>query len=153
MLINTLYIHISSSWNFKSTIFGQESTCHQGKIFKKFLQVITVRQKVPKLYFQSQFWISKINRIFSKKILSKNINLGDHYLLKTLFSKLNFWTTLLSKITLNFWQTVITLRNFLKIFPWWHVDSWPKSLLLKKLTSNLYTFQKRTKTLSNFCFG
>ena len=21
--------------------------------------------------------------------------------------------------------------DFLKIFPWWHVDSWPKSLLLR----------------------
>ena len=71
---------------------------------------MTVYQKVPKLYFQSQFWMSKINRIFSKqKNLSKNINLGDHYLQKT----------------------VITRRNFLKIFPWWHVDSWPKTLLFR----------------------
>ena len=51
---------------------------------------MAVHQKVPKSYFQSQFWISKINQIFSKKNLSKNINLGDHYLLKTFFSKLNF---------------------------------------------------------------
>ena len=51
---------------------------------------MTVRQKVPKSYFQSQFWMSKINRIFSKKKLSKNINLGDHYLLKLrpIFDKL-----------------------------------------------------------------
>ena len=115
----------------KSKLFGQESTCHQEKIFKKFLRVMTVCQKVPKLYFQSQFWMSKINWIFSKKNSSKNINLGDYYLLKTFFSKLNFWTTLLSKITPNFWQTVITRRNFLKIFPWWHVDSWPKTLLFR----------------------
>ena len=46
---------------------------------------MTVRQKVPKWYFQSQFWMLKINRIFSKKKISKNINLGDHYLLKTFF--------------------------------------------------------------------
>ena len=77
-------------WVLKSKRFGQESTCHQEKIFKKFLRVMTVCQKVPKLYFQSQFWMSKINRIFSKKNLSKNMNLGDHYLLKTFFSKLNF---------------------------------------------------------------
>ena len=88
---------------------------------------MTVHQKVPNLYFQSKFWMSEINQIFKK--ISKNINSGDHYLLKTFFSKLNFWTTLLSKITPNFWQTVITRRNFLNIFPWWHVDSWPKSLL------------------------
>ena len=54
-------------WVLKGKLFGQESTCHQGQIFKKFLRVMTVRQKVPKLYFQSQFWMSKINRIFSKK--------------------------------------------------------------------------------------
>ena len=72
-------------WVPKSKQIGQESTCHQEKIFKKILRVMTVCQKVPKSYFQSQFWMSKINWIFSKKKLSKNINLGDHYLLKSLF--------------------------------------------------------------------
>ena len=38
---------------------------------------MTVRQKVPKWYFQSQFWMSKINQFFSKRKVSKNINLGD----------------------------------------------------------------------------
>ena len=46
---------------------------------------MTVCQKDPKSYFQSQFWMSKI-----EKKMSRNINLGDHYLLKTFFSKLNF---------------------------------------------------------------
>ena len=50
-------------WVLKSKLFGQKSTCHQEKIFKIMLWVMTVFQKVPKLYFQSQFWISKINRI------------------------------------------------------------------------------------------
>ena len=54
-------------WVLKSKLFGQLSTCHQGKIFKKFLRVMAGCQKVPKLYFQSQFWMSKINQIFSKK--------------------------------------------------------------------------------------
>ena len=74
-------------WVLKSKLFGQESMCHQEKIFKKILWVMTVCQKVPKSYFQSQFWMSKINRIFSKKKLSKNINLGNHYLLKTFWSR------------------------------------------------------------------
>ena len=39
-------------WVLKSKLFAQKSTCHQ-----KFLRVMTVCQKVPKLYFQSQFWI------------------------------------------------------------------------------------------------
>ena len=91
-----MYISVSSVvefqrwWVLISKLFGQESTCHQEKIFKKILRVMTVCQKVPKSYFQSQFWMSKIDRIFSKKNLSKNINLGDHYLLNTFFSKLNF---------------------------------------------------------------
>ena len=38
---------------------------------------MTVRQKMPKLYFQSQFWMSETNQIFSKKKSSKNINLGE----------------------------------------------------------------------------
>ena len=32
-------------WNLKDG-GSQESTCHQGKIFKKFLQVMTVCQKL-----------------------------------------------------------------------------------------------------------
>ena len=62
-------------WNFNlCKLFGQESTYHQGKIFKKFLRVMTSCRKVPKLYFQSQFWKSKINQIFSKKnYLGKSI--------------------------------------------------------------------------------
>ena len=42
----------------------------------------------------------------------KNINLGDHFLAKHCFSKLNFWTTLLSKIMSNFWWTDISRRIF-----------------------------------------
>ena len=63
----SLFVEFYRRWVLKCKLFGQESTCHQGKIFKKFLRVMTVRQKVPKSYFQSQFWMSKINRIFSKK--------------------------------------------------------------------------------------
>ena len=31
----------------------------------------------------------------------------------------------------NFWRTDIPCRNFLKLFPWWHVGSWPKMLLFR----------------------
>ena len=49
---------------------------------------MTVRQKVQKLYFQSQFLMSKINGFFfEKKISLKNINLEDHFLLKTFRKK------------------------------------------------------------------
>jgi hypothetical protein len=32
-------------WALKSKVFGQESKCHQEKISKKFLRVMTVCQK------------------------------------------------------------------------------------------------------------
>ena len=80
---------------------------------------------------KSIFSVKNQLNFFKKKISSKNINLGDHFSLKTFFSKLNFWTTLLTKITPNFWRTDISRRNFLEHFPWWYVDSWPKILLFR----------------------
>ena len=53
---NLISVNISSVmefqqwWVLKSKLFGQESTSHQGKIFKKFLQVMTVCQKMPKIF-------------------------------------------------------------------------------------------------------
>ena len=44
-----------------------------------------VRQEVPKSYFQSQFFMSKINQIFSKKTSCKIINLGEHLLFEHYF--------------------------------------------------------------------
>ena len=55
-------------WVLKSKLFGQESTCHQRKIFKTILQVMTVCQKVPKLYFQSQFWMSIFEPLYFLKL-------------------------------------------------------------------------------------
>ena len=49
----------------------------KGHCFKTILRWIMFCQKVPKLYFQSQFFMSKIDGFFSKK---KNINLGDNFL-------------------------------------------------------------------------
>ena len=39
-------VEFQRRWVLKSKLFGQESTCHQGKIFKKFLRVMTVCQKL-----------------------------------------------------------------------------------------------------------
>ena len=46
-----------------------------------------------------------------------NINSGDHFLLKTFFSNLNFWTTLFFKIMSNFWQTGIPHIHKIRWFP------------------------------------
>ena len=79
---------------------------------------MTGRQKEPKLYFQSQFWMSKINRIFSKKNLSKNINLGDHYIYqKTFFLNLIFEPLYSLKLRPIFDRLSLLIGIF-KIFPW-----------------------------------
>ena len=112
------------TWLYQKKIVGFK----ENVVFCKLTQC---GKKYQNRTFKFNFRCQKLIEFFQKKNSSKNINLGDHYLLKTFFSKLNFWTTLLSKIKPNFWQTAITPRNFLKIFPWWHVDSWPKTLLFR----------------------
>ena len=42
----SLVVEFQRWWVLKSKLFGQESTCNQGKIFKKFLRVMTVCQKL-----------------------------------------------------------------------------------------------------------
>ena len=103
----------------------------KGIFFKKFRWWITVRQKVPKSYFQDQFSMSKINRIFSKKKSFQNINLGAQFLLKTVFPRLNFWTTLFSKIMPIFLWTDIPRSIFVNFFPCSYVDSCPKIFLFR----------------------
>ena len=52
MILYCIYVNISSVLEFqrwcvlKSKLFGQESTWQQGKIFKKFLGVMAVSQKL-----------------------------------------------------------------------------------------------------------
>ena len=57
----------------------------KGNCFKTIMWWIIVRQKVQKLYFQSQF--------------------RRPFLVKNIFSNFNFWTTLFSKIMPYFWRT------------------------------------------------
>ena len=89
-LRSSIYILMSVRlWNSKDggvlkyKIFAQESTCSK-EIFLK--------QSYDELWFiiQSQFSMSKINQFFSKKIWFKNINLGEHFLVKTFFLDLIF---------------------------------------------------------------
>ena len=60
--------------------------------------------------FETIIFVMNIIESFFKRILSKKINLGDHFLVKTFFSRPNFWTTLLSKVAPNFWRTDIPHR-------------------------------------------
>ena len=52
---------------------------------------MTVCQKEPKLYFQSHFWQSKINRFFQKKNLIQEYQFRRPLFIKNFFfPKLNF---------------------------------------------------------------
>jgi hypothetical protein len=66
--------------------------------------------------YQSMFYVIYQHNFFRRKFHFKNINVGDHFLEKTFFSRFNFRTTLLSKIMPNFWWTDIPRRNLLKNF-------------------------------------
>ena len=61
-------------------VFGQESTVVKWNYQILSLHLATVCQKVPILDFQSEFSMSKIIRIFLKKIHWKNINLSAPFL-------------------------------------------------------------------------
>ena len=58
----------------------------------------------------------RIDFAFTSIIISffsfKNINLWDHFWVKSLFSCFSFWATLFSKIMPNFWWTDIHRRIF-----------------------------------------
>ena len=79
------------------------------RIFLLFSQWITLCQKVPKFYFQ--IFNVKNQLIFLKKKIQKyQFRLPFH--VKYIFSRLDFWTTLFSKIMPNFWWTDIPCRVF-----------------------------------------
>ena len=70
--------------------------------FENWINIMGRCQKEPKFDFQSQFSMSKINQFFFKKIFIWEYQFRRPFFVKTFFSRLNFWTTLLSKIRPNF---------------------------------------------------
>ena len=96
---------------------------------KTILRWIMVCQKVPKSYFQSQFSMSKIDGIFSKKNHFRISIWETFFCKKTSFSNFNFWTTLYSKIMPNFWRTDIHCIQKIQLFPLNKLIFVPKILL------------------------
>ena len=98
--IGELYIIISSVvefqrwWVLKSKIFGHESTYSKENNSKKSVDELWFVKKCQNRTFKFNFRCQKSTELFQKKISFKNINLGDHFLAKTFFSRLNFLTTL-----------------------------------------------------------
>ena len=75
-------------------------------------------QKVPKFDFQSQFYMSKIISIFLNFFSLKNINLGAHFLLLTLFDNFKIERLLFLKWLLIFDTSPLTQFSKFNNFLW-----------------------------------
>ena len=94
-------------------VFGQESTVVKWNYQILCLHLVTVRQKVPILDFQSEFSMSKIIRIFLKKIIEE-YQFKRTFFVKSIFGWLQFLNHFITKMTPNFWWTVT----------WWRPNIW-----------------------------
>ena len=73
----------------------------KGKKFKKFCRGASVRQKVPKSYFQSQFLMSKIDEIKKKKFIEE-YQFRRQFFVQTFFFFRQFLNHFVTKIMPNF---------------------------------------------------
>ena len=92
-------------------VFGQESTVVKWNYQILSLHLVTVRQKVPILDFQSEFSMSKIIRIFLKKFFIEEYQFKGTFFVKSIFCWLQFLNHFITKMTPNFWQTVTWWRH------------------------------------------
>ena len=102
-------------------------------------------QKGPKLYFQSQFPVSKIDSIFSKK------NHLEHQFRSPFFSNFNFWTTLKScpifdKLVLPIWQLVSEINCPLSL---WYLRQHSR---LSKTGSKVHAVNQYSNLTITYCF-
>ena len=79
---NASFVMFLTCWVLKSKVFSQKTTVVKLKLRLLWIDIAPGPQKVPKLYIQSHFSMSKINFFWKnlKKESFKNINLGDHFL-------------------------------------------------------------------------
>ena len=106
-------------WVLKSKVFGQESTSHQGKMFKKFLRVMRVCQKLG-VILESKV-VQKLGlekKVFNKWWSPRLIFLHNFFFWK---KSINFWHPKLT-LKVRFWH-FLTKHNssmdFLKKILWW----------------------------------
>jgi len=74
----------------KKQAFWPRINILKGNLKKKSFDGLRFVKKCQNRTFKVNFGCQKLIEFFQKNFLSKNINLGDHYLVKTFFSKLNF---------------------------------------------------------------
>ena len=94
-------------------VFGQESTVVKWNYQLLSLHLVTVCQKVPISDFQSEFSVSKIIRIFLKKIIEE-YQFKRTFFVKSIFCWLWFLNHFITKMPPNFWLTVT----------WWRPKIW-----------------------------
>ena len=103
-------------------IFGQESTVVKWNYQILSLHPVTVRQKVQILDFQSEISVSKIIRIFIKKIHWKYHFRGPFLLLTSIFKALFYWNCahLLSADI----RVLVAKEQFwdMTYLIWWHIS-------------------------------
>ena len=110
-------VEIQRWWVLKSKVFGQESTSSKEiVVFYEYNELRFVK-KCQNCTFKVDFLCQKSTESFWIFFSLMNINLGDHFLIKTFFSNFNFWTTLFSKIMPNFWRTGIPCNHKMQWFP------------------------------------
>ena len=110
----------------------------QRKLFKNDPARNYVLLKSAEIILLSQFSMSKIQGIFSKKKSFKNINLGNHFFLKTFFLTLIFEPLYFLKSCLIFDKPALPVfSNTIVSFE--YIDCWPKALLFRTHHLQNYT--------------
>ena len=123
-------------WNFKNggslnARFLPKNQHAQRKLFWNNPVMNYGLSKSAKIVLSKSIFYVKNRRNFFKKKSFKNINLGEHFLFKPFFSRLNFWTTLLSKIRSKFCRPHTMSIHKIQQFHLTTVDFWAKTLLLR----------------------
>ena len=81
----SLVVEFQRWWVLKSKKVGQESAYSREIFFKKFVDELRFIKNCQNCIFKVNFQCQKSTEVFQKRISSKYINLGDHFLVKKFF--------------------------------------------------------------------
>ena len=89
-------------WVLKSKIFAQESICSKDSSLNS-ADEWRIFEKEQTRTLKVDFYVKTCRNDFEQKKIIKRYQFRRPF--KTLFCSFNFWTTIFSKIMLNFWRT------------------------------------------------
>ena len=89
----------------KCKIFAQEYTCWKEIVLKQSCNELWFVKKCRNSTFKVNFLCQNQWNFFKKKIIQEYQFRRPLFVKNHTFSNFNFWTTLFSKIILNFWRT------------------------------------------------